>query len=64
MSKAGIGIAIAACVAGAAVAAVSPSPVAALAGRYSWHFQNALVTGEPYPSDDVAEIVPVDASHA
>ncbi len=45
-------------------ATAASSPVAALAGRYSWHFQNALVSGESYPSDDVVEIVPVDATHA
>ena len=36
----------------------------ALAGRYSHHFLNGAVDGSSYFSDDVAEIVPVDASHA
>lgn len=45
-------------------ATTASSPVTALAGRYSWHFQNALVSGEAYASDDVVEIVPVDATHA
>jgi hypothetical protein len=44
--------------------AAAPSPVDALAGRYSSHFANGLVTGEKYESDDVLEIVPVDATHA
>jgi hypothetical protein len=42
----------------------APSPVTALAGRYSHHFRNGLVDGTVYFSDDVVEIVPVDASHA
>lgn len=41
-----------------------PGPVAALAGRYSWHFRNGDVDGNAYWSDDVVEIVPVDATHA
>jgi hypothetical protein len=48
----------------AAVAAAPASPVTALAGRYSKHFQNGLVDGSKYWSDDVIEIVPVDAGHA
>lgn len=39
-------------------------PVRALAGRYSWHFRNGLVDGSSYWSDDVLEVVPVDATHA
>jgi len=45
-------------------AAAAPSPVAALAGQYSDRFQNALVSGETYFSDDIVEIVPVDSRHA
>lgn len=48
----------------AGIAAAPSSPVTALAGRYSAHFKNGLISGERYFSDDVAEIVPVDASHA
>jgi len=44
--------------------AAAPSPVTELAGRYSSHFGNGFVTGEKYESDDVLEIVPVDATHA
>ena len=51
-------------VAAGAGAATAVDPVRALAGRYSWHFQNGDVTGATYGSDDVAEIVPVDATHA
>ncbi len=40
------------------------SPVDQLAGRYGRHFQNALVDGTRYWSDDVVEIVPVDRGHA
>lgn len=46
------------------IAAAPSSPVKALAGRYSSHFQNGLVDGSKYWSDDVVEIVPVDATHA
>lgn len=49
---------------GMAVAAGPSSPVSQLAGRYSRSFQNGLVTGERYTSEDIVEIVPVDASHA
>lgn len=48
----------------AAIAAAPASPVSSLAGRYSKHFQNGLVDGSKYWSDDVVEIVPVDATHA
>ena len=48
----------------AAVAAAPASPVTALAGRYSKHFQNGFVDGSKYWSDNVVEIVPVDATHA
>jgi hypothetical protein len=48
----------------AAIAAAPASPVTSLAGRYSRHFQNGLVDGSKFWSDDVIEIVPVDASHA
>lgn len=41
-----------------------PDPVDALAGRYSSHFRNGLVDGTSYWSDDILEIVPVDAAHA
>jgi hypothetical protein len=47
-----------------AVAATPSSPVASLAGRYSKHFQNGMVDGSKFWSDDVVEIVPVDAAHA
>lgn len=55
-------IALAGVAAGAGAAAVDP--VRALAGRYSWHFENGDVTGATYGSDNVAEIVPVDPTHA
>ncbi|MEO5867044.1 MAG: hypothetical protein ABIS14_01975 [Sphingomonas sp.] len=42
----------------------TPDPVRELAGRYSHHFRNGMVTGEKFWSDDVAEVVPVDATHA
>ncbi|WP_404333935.1 hypothetical protein AB2M62_11750 [Sphingomonas sp. MMS12-HWE2-04] len=48
----------------ALVAAAPLDPVQALAGRYSTHFENATVDGDKYWSDDVVEIVPVDARHA
>ena len=48
----------------AAIAAAPASPVTSLAGRYSKHFQNGMVDGSKYWSDDVVEIVPVDATHA
>lgn len=48
----------------AAVAAAPASPVTSLAGRYSKHFQNGMVDGSKFWSDDVVEIVPVDATHA
>lgn len=41
-----------------------PDPVHSLAGRYSWHFRNGDIAGNSYWSDDVVEIVPVDARHA
>jgi len=47
-----------------AIAAAPASPVTALAGRYSKHFQNGMVDGSKYWSDDVVEIVPIDATHA
>ena len=51
--------------AGARAGAVGASdPVTALAGRYSRHFHNGLIDGSEYWSDDIAEIVPVDARHA
>jgi len=49
---------------GMAVAAGPSSPVSDLAGRYSHRFANGLVNGERYMSEDIVEIVPVDASHA
>jgi hypothetical protein len=49
---------------GVAASAAMPSLVSSLAGRYSRHFNNGLVSGERYQSDDVVEIVPVDAGHA
>ncbi len=49
---------------GAAAAAVIPSTVAALAGRYDHSFPDQLVSGESYTGTDVVEIVPVDATHA
>ncbi|WP_066817467.1 hypothetical protein [Sphingomonas mali] len=48
----------------AAIAAAPASPVSSLAGRYSKHFQNGMVDGSKFWSDDVVEIVPVDAAHA
>jgi hypothetical protein len=47
-----------------AIAAAPSSPVASLAGRYSKHFQNGMTDGSKFWSDDVVEIVPVDATHA
>ena len=47
-----------------AIAAAPSSPVTSLAGRYSKHFQNGMVDGSKFWSDDVVEIVPVDATHA
>jgi len=49
---------------GVAASAAAPSLVSSLAGRYSRHFKNGFVTGQRYESDDVVEIVPVDAGHA
>ncbi len=48
----------------AGIAAAPASPVTALAGRYAKHFQNGFVDGSKYWSDDVVEIVPIDATHA
>jgi len=48
----------------AVTAAAAAFPVSSLAGRYSKHFKNGDVSGANYWSDDVIEIVPVDASHA
>jgi hypothetical protein len=39
-------------------------PVAGLAGRFSSHFRNGLIGGSDYWSDNVVEVVPVDARHA
>ncbi len=58
---AGIVLAIAA--AGAAMAAAASLPEA-LAGVYKDHFQNGLVTGETYRSEDVLEIVPTGPTAA
>jgi len=58
---------IALALAGALLVASGPSaldPVKALAGRYSSHFRNEMADGTAYGSDDVVEIVPVDANHA
>jgi len=43
---------------------VADDPVMALSGRYSQHFRNGDVSGRSFWSDDVFEIVPVDARHA
>ena len=44
---------------------MAPSPVVgALSGRYSHHRKEGQVNGPDYWVDDVAEIVPVDESHA
>lgn len=51
-------------VAAGAGTATAVDPVQVLAGRYSWHFQNGDISGATYASDDVAEVVPVDATHA
>ena len=53
---------IAAALAGAAAAPASP--VIRLEGRYAHHFTDELMDGTSYPADDVAEIVPVDPTHA
>lgn len=42
----------------------SPDPVATLAGRYSSHFRNGVIGGSDYWSDNVAEVVRIDARHA
>lgn len=55
-------IAIAGFAVGAGAAA--GDPVRALAGRYGWHFRNGDIFGGTYDSEDVVEIVPVDATHA
>lgn len=47
-----------------AAAPMADDPVADMAGRYAQHFRNGTVDGESYWSDDVVEIVPVDARHA
>lgn len=47
-----------------AVVAGPASPVTALAGRYTKHFQNGFADGSKYWSDNVVEIVPIDATHA
>ncbi len=47
-----------------AITAATPDPVHDLAGRYSSRFRNALVTGEQFWSENIVEIVPVDAGHA
>lgn len=48
-----------------ATAAMSAEPtVSSLAGRYSRHFRNGNIDGDVYWSDDVVEIVPIDATHA
>lgn len=49
---------------GCCAATGASSPVTDLAGRYSSHFQNGLVDGSTYWSDDVVEIVPVSADAA
>lgn len=45
-------------------AVIAGDPVQALAGRYSHGFANGLVDGSRYHSEDIAEIVPVDRTHA
>lgn len=45
-------------------AAAAPDPVQALSGRYGVHFRNGNVDGAEFWSDDVVEIVPLDAAHA
>lgn len=49
---------------GCCAATGASSPVTELAGRYSHHFKNGAIDGSIYWSDDVIEIVPVDARHA
>ena len=60
------GLVILGMTAGAEVAVAEERMTAAqsLAGRYSRHFQNGLVSGEKYWSDDVVEIVPIAADAA
>jgi hypothetical protein len=48
----------------ALVAAMPIDPVKALAGRYGAHFRNGDIDGNTGWSDDVVEVVPVDARHA
>jgi hypothetical protein len=45
-------------------AGAATDPVTTLAGRYSRGFDNAMVSGERYRSEDIVEIVPVDRRHA
>jgi len=61
--KAGRLIALAAVAAGSA-AAGADTPVSALAGRYSQGFANGMVDGTKYRSENIVEVVAVDASHA
>ena len=48
----------------ASASAAPSSSVIALAGRYSHHFREGQVNGPDYFTDDVAEIVPLDPTHA
>ena len=64
-----IAVAVAGAVALAGVAAgagavAAYDPVRALAGRYSHGFENGLIGGTRYRSEDIAEIVAVDSTHA
>lgn len=51
--------------AGLALAAGPATPdLSAIAGLYGYHFRNGLIDGSKYWSDDVLEIVPLDARRA
>lgn len=45
-------------------AAGADTPVSTLAGRYSERFANGMVDGSKYESENIVEVVPVDARHA
>lgn len=51
-------------VSSAALGAAAVDPVSQLAGRYSRSFENGLVDGSKYTSEDIVEIVTVDPRHS
>lgn len=50
--------------ASAALGAAAVNPVTQLAGRYSKSFENGLIDGSKYMSEDIVEIVTVDPRHS